>query len=118
MAYRATPLANRHSPAKLLMGRRIRTTVPVVPSSLNPGWPDISKLEKEHNSRQKQWKNFNKRHRAHDLPERELGDHVWVTDTKEKGTVRARADSPRSYIVETVEPTATPVDLPDITQHS
>lgn len=129
MAYRAKPMANGHSPAELLMGWHIRTTFPLVPSSLNPGWPVISKLkDEEHNSRQKQWKNFNRRQRAHDLPELKLGDHV--TDTKEKGTVNARADAPRSYIVETLRGnlcwnhshlvstpalTATSVDLPDIT---
>lgn len=32
MADRATPLANGYSPTELLMGRRIRTTVPVIPS--------------------------------------------------------------------------------------
>ena len=102
MAYRATPLANGYSPAELLMGRRIRTTVPVIPSSLDPKWADIPKLkEGEENSRQRQRKNFNRRHRAHDLPGLQQGDHVWVADTKEKGTVLARTDMPRSYIIET-----------------
>eukprot|EP00064_Thunnus_orientalis_P015550 superscaffoldBa00002897_g15604 len=102
MAYRAIPLANGHSPAELLMGRRIRTTVPVIPSSLDQAWLDISKLkEEEQNSKQRERKNFNRRHRAYDLPRLKLGDHVWVTDTREKGTVMANADTPRSYVVET-----------------
>ena len=39
MAYRATPLANGFSPTELLMGRKIRTLVPVIPSQ--PGYADI-----------------------------------------------------------------------------
>ncbi|KAL0149497.1 hypothetical protein M9458_055285 [Cirrhinus mrigala] len=47
MEYRATPLANGYSPAELLMGRKLRTTVPVMPSVLNPGWMDLDHLKEE-----------------------------------------------------------------------
>ena len=36
MAYRSTPLENGYSPSELLFGRKIRTTVPVLPSNLLP----------------------------------------------------------------------------------
>ena len=48
LAYRSTPLSNGYSPAELLMGRKLRTTVPVVPSSLDPQWsyfPDARKAQ-------------------------------------------------------------------------
>lgn len=102
MAYRATPLTNGQSPAELLMGRKLRTTVPVLPSCLNPGWTDIAKLrEREQRERGKQWRKFNSRHRARDLARLNPGDHVWITDMKEKGTVSARAETPWSYLVQT-----------------
>lgn len=41
MAYRATPLSHGSSPAQLLMGRNIRTPLPVSQEKLQPGWPDL-----------------------------------------------------------------------------
>ncbi|KAF7659393.1 hypothetical protein LDENG_00298800, partial [Lucifuga dentata] len=77
MAYRAMPLTNGHSPAELLTGRKIRTTHPVLPSCLNPSWANLTKLrEREQKDRLKQWRNFNNRHRAHDLSSLNPGDHV------------------------------------------
>uniref|UniRef100_A0A3B3RKB0 Uncharacterized protein n=1 Tax=Paramormyrops kingsleyae TaxID=1676925 RepID=A0A3B3RKB0_9TELE len=42
LAYRATPLSNGYSPAQLLMGRRLRTTVPTLSENLRPSLPDRS----------------------------------------------------------------------------
>lgn len=39
LAYRSTPLENGYSPAELLMGRKIQTTVPMAPSQLIPSLP-------------------------------------------------------------------------------
>ena len=106
MAYRAAPLSNGHSPAELLMGRKIRTTIPVIPSQLNPGWTDMDNLKRtEQTYRQKQKQNYDRRHRAHDMPLLQQGDHVWVKDILERGTVMSNAGTPRSYIVETARGT-------------
>ncbi|KAI3372673.1 hypothetical protein L3Q82_023134 [Scortum barcoo] len=40
LAHRSTPLQNGYSPAQLLMGRHLRTTVPTLPSQLDPRLPD------------------------------------------------------------------------------
>lgn len=102
MAYRDAPLANGYSPAELLMGRKLRTTIPVVPSQLNPAGADLGKVRKdEQKHRQKQREHYNRRHRAHDMPGLRPGDHVWVKDMQQRGTVLSTADTPRSYIIET-----------------
>lgn len=36
MSYRATPLENGYSPAEMLFGRKLRTTVPMLPDQLKP----------------------------------------------------------------------------------
>ena len=52
LAYRTTPLRNGYSPAELLMGRRLRSTVPTCHENLIPRWSDIDKL-REHENIQK-----------------------------------------------------------------
>lgn len=102
MTYRATPLSNGHSPAELLMGRRLRTTVPIIPSSLRPGWTNLRRLrQEEKDSKRKQQLNYNRRHKTYLLPRLNIGDHVWVSDSKERGTVLKTANTPRSYLIET-----------------
>ncbi|KAJ7995746.1 hypothetical protein DPEC_G00247790 [Dallia pectoralis] len=102
MAYRTAPLANGYSPTELLMGRKIRTPVPVISSKLNPGCADMDNLKRtEQKYREKLRQNHDQRHRARDMPCLQPGDHVWVKDTGERGTVVSTAGTPRSYIVET-----------------
>uniref|UniRef100_A0A3Q2ZKC0 Gypsy retrotransposon integrase-like protein 1 n=2 Tax=Kryptolebias marmoratus TaxID=37003 RepID=A0A3Q2ZKC0_KRYMA len=102
MAYHSAPLANGFSPAELLMGRRIRTTVPVTQSQLMPKNIDTEKLRTAENKyRQKQRQNYNRRHRAHNMSPLHPGEEVWVTDLQTRGTVVSGAGSPRSYIIET-----------------
>lgn len=68
LAYRSTPLENGYSPAELLMGHKLRTTVPVALTQLVPHLPNFSKLkEKKKQLRERQRKNFNHHHRAVNL---------------------------------------------------
>ncbi|RXN18923.1 Transposon Ty3-G Gag-Pol poly [Labeo rohita] len=101
MEYRATPLTNGYSPAELLMGRKLCTTIPVIPSVLNLGWMNLNRLKEEEKvRREKQGKQFNKRDRAHNLPQLHPGESVWIGDTREKGTVIMSTGTPRSYVVD------------------
>ena len=85
LAYRSTPLENGLSPAELLMGRKLRTTVPVIPQQLNPKLPNKSQLcLKENQQREKQRENFNKCHSAVISKPLVRGDSVWIPEM-EKG---------------------------------
>lgn len=102
LAYRSTPLAHGISPAELLMGRRIRSTVPVPPKSLTPRWPDLKVFRrKDRMLKEKQQETFRSRHRAKNLPVIIPGQKVWIRTSKTTGTVRGEAATPRSYQVET-----------------
>ena len=101
LSYRATPLRNGYSPAELLMGRKLRTTVPTLPELLRQKVPNYSQLAaKEADYREKQKTTFDIRHRASEPRVLTQGESVWVPDMKTQGTV-VRQISLRSYIVST-----------------
>uniref|UniRef100_H2M3Q2 Integrase catalytic domain-containing protein n=1 Tax=Oryzias latipes TaxID=8090 RepID=H2M3Q2_ORYLA len=98
LAYRATPLQNGYSPAELLMGRRLRTTVPALPSLLDPALPDYHTLgAKEREKRWRDARTFDKRHKARNLEPLVPGQEVWITDARAQGTVISAHEAPRSY---------------------
>ena len=104
LAQRTTPLLNGLSPSQLLMGRRLRTRLPIIPSTLLPGVTgrDLHNAKaREAVQRAKQQQQFNSRHRAKDLTPLQPGDNVWVRDQDRYGTVVERAPQPRSYLVQT-----------------
>ncbi|UYV66867.1 K02A2.6-like, partial [Cordylochernes scorpioides] len=47
LEYRSTPLENGYSPAELLMGRKLRTTLPIAPENLNPKLVDSQTLKRK-----------------------------------------------------------------------
>jgi transposase InsO family protein len=97
LSYRSTPLANGYSPAQLLMGRQIRSTVPAISASLKPSTPDVSKLQEfEKDAKQQQAHSYNKRHRARDRSLWHVGDHVWIPDLHTEATI-AKALPYRSF---------------------
>ena len=81
LTYRSNPLQNGLSPSELLMGRRLRTQLPIHPNNL---YPNVQPKErqtvetKERSYRLNQQLSFNKRHRANELPTLHPGDHVGV----------------------------------------
>ncbi|KAK0140295.1 hypothetical protein N1851_022770 [Merluccius polli] len=104
LSYRATPLESGYSPAQLLMGRQIRSTIPQLPTSLRPRWPNVNSYRKsEKQAKKKQQQRYNLRHRARPLHLLQPGQNVWLPRENKKGTVIQHATTPRSYIIHTDE---------------
>ena len=101
LTYMSTPLQNGYSPAQLLMGRQLRTTVPILPALLEPALPDgDAVLLKEEERKRRDAQHYNLRHRARNLNSLTPGQDVWVTDQKAAGAVIGSHTTPRSYLVE------------------
>ena len=99
-SYRATPLSNGFSPAELLMGRRIQTSVPIATSKLYPKIPNRNVLlEREECRRSQQKQTYDRRHNTRELPELNIGDKVWVVDLRRTGVIKCKHKIPRSYII-------------------
>ena len=83
LSYRATPLPwCGYSPAKLLMGRRIRTDVPQLKDNLIPKWEYVCyfrSLDEKYKQIQKE--NYDRRHCIRTLPSLPEDQTVWV-DTR------------------------------------
>ena len=101
LSYRAAQLQVGYSPSELLMGRKLRTTVPIIRKQLVPHIPDPA-LVRQRDEKEKKTESFNKRHRVQELPELDPGDIVWVPDRNAEATVMEQTDN-RSYEVQTDE---------------
>ncbi|UYV79257.1 K02A2.6-like, partial [Cordylochernes scorpioides] len=102
LEYRSTPLENGYSPAELLMGRKLRTTLPIAPDNLNPGLVDSQTLKRKEERRRKDMKSrYDRRCGARDMEELSEGDTVWITDMRIWGIIKQKASTPRSYRVDT-----------------
>ena len=105
LTYRSTPLPWCNlSPSELLMGRRLRTTLPIVKDQLAPPWPYLDEFQKLNEQfKQRQKADYDRRHRSHHLPAIPNDTEVWVTSgaTPSPGRVTAHSSAPRSYIVDT-----------------
>ena len=104
LAYRSAPLQNGLSPSQLLMGRQLRTTLPVVDNTLQPSrGREENVREGEARYRSNAASNYNSCHRVTTLPVLQEGDPVWVRDQERSGTVTTCGPSPRSYTVRSEE---------------
>ncbi|UYV67105.1 hypothetical protein LAZ67_4003902, partial [Cordylochernes scorpioides] len=102
LEYRSTPLENGYSPAELLMGRKLRTTLPIAPDNLNPKLVDSQTLKRKEGRRRKDMKSrYDRRCGATDMEELSEGDTVWITDMRTWGIVKKKVSTPRSYMVDT-----------------
>ena len=105
LSYRATPLHwCRLSPAELLMGRRVRTTLPGLQQQFIPEWPYVEKFrsqDEEFKAMQKA--TYDRRHRAtplSNIPE-DTAVYVRTGDRQVPGTIVSSASTPRSYVINT-----------------
>ena len=105
LVYRSTPLPwCKLSPAELSMGRRLRTQLPLTDRQLIPQWSYLSEFRKLNKKfKKKQERDYNRQHRARELPSLPDESEVWVTSNNHPipGRVVTSADTPRSYLVET-----------------
>ena len=107
LSYRATPTGpTGASPAELAMGRRLRTTLPTLQSSLEPQLYDKDVIKQnDDKAKFNNKKNFDRHHGAVSLPELQPGDHVLQKlDHESRWSNPARVVSqvaPRSYLIET-----------------
>ncbi|UYV69222.1 K02A2.6-like [Cordylochernes scorpioides] len=70
LEYRSTPLENGYSPAELLMGSKLRTTLPIAPENLNPRLVDSQTLKRKEGRRRKDMKSrYDRRCGATDMEE-------------------------------------------------
>ena len=101
LAYWVAPLANGYSPAELLMGRKLHSTVPMIQEMYQPKLPPHSEISlKENLYRSKQQSYFNKRHRTCQLKPLKTGDQVWIPELHQQATVLHEV-APRSYLIQT-----------------
>lgn len=105
LSYRTTPLESGFSPAELLMKRKIRSLLPMLPSKLDEDVNLENFKIKQNLEKNKQVKSYNKRHNAKTLSDLEVGDSVWITDLRIYGQVAKLADEPRSYYIQTTNGT-------------
>ena len=102
LAYRTTSLECGYSPAQLLMDRQVRTSIPVIASTLQPRWDESKQLrDRQEIIKTRQTVDYDRYHRAQPLSTLSAGDPVWVQDAKIGGTVVGKAGTPRSYLVQT-----------------
>ena len=88
------------------MGRKLRNSLPTFHTNLNPSWPDIEKLrEREEESMEKQRINFNQPHNAVQRKPLLPGTPVHIKHLEVPDTVLGAAQTPRSYLIETMKGT-------------
>ncbi|XP_054272558.1 uncharacterized protein K02A2.6-like [Macrosteles quadrilineatus] len=101
LAYNTTPKECGYSPSQLLMGRILRTNLPVNKATLLPATPNHNRYRlRQMEEKRKQEQQFNKRHRVTQVKDYPENAKVWVSDRREEGVIKEKLEN-RKYNVET-----------------
>ena len=100
LAYRSIRFENGYSPAELLIGWRICSTIPALPEFLLPKLPDRGGLREKEAAYHDCTKANYCRHCAMPKQPLYLGTPIWIRDMEQPGIVEQALDQPRSYLVE------------------
>ena len=105
LVYRSTLLPwCGYSPVELLMGRKMRTNIPILNEKLFPELPDYEKFKQfDKTFKESQKCNYDCCHAAHPLPHLPDNSKVWVmTENRQMpGQVVSRTTTPCFYLVQT-----------------
>jgi transposase InsO family protein len=107
LVYRSTPIPELGaSPAELAYGRKLRTTLPVLPQTLSPKRVNQRNLRKRDNAMKKRQKsNFDVHHGVRSLPQLQPGQPVVLKLDGDRGWKQpaevVKMCAPRSYLVRT-----------------
>ena len=96
--YRATPTTTGYSPAQLLFGRNIKTTLPSVNLKWRP-WTHSQVKARDTLRQSHMERNFNRAKGARPLSTLQPGRKVFVEDTEKHGEIVYKREEPRSYDV-------------------
>lgn len=101
LAYRSSPQLGSYSPAELLMGRKLRTTVITHPDNLKPTLPDHEAFQARNDAYKNQMKENHDNTKVRPLRLVERGNVVQIRDNKQEGTVQQSSDSnTRSVVIQ------------------
>lgn len=103
LAHRTTPGSCGYSPAQLLMGRQLRSNVPVTSQTLVPSWRHLRGYRRRYNREQRVHAvAYNRRRRASERPQLRVNTAVRIlSGAAAHGTIYGQGNTPRSYVVET-----------------
>ena len=100
--YNSTPLVSGLSPSEMMMGRKLRTTLPLPSTQLTPrtpNWTDVR--EKENTYKAVMSRNYDQRRGVKQRRDFKTGDRIYLPHEQVDGTVIRRHVTPRSYVVST-----------------
>ncbi|XP_064470023.1 uncharacterized protein K02A2.6-like [Ornithodoros turicata] len=103
LAHRSTPGQCGYSPAELLMGRKIKSTVQTTPDNLIPQCSHLTEYRKAYHEVQKsQASTYDTRRRACERQELPSETHVKIlSGAATHGTILGTGSTPRSHVVQT-----------------